>query len=106
MQGLLKKSNYFNTLLLICRILSTSARYWSILFKANSGKRARGRALFASKFYSILFEAIEEYVAGELEESRRFGFIGAAFFERLKDDLLFYLIETNASIRQDYAEFF
>ena len=75
------------------------------MFKANSGKRARGRALFASKFYSILFEAIEEYVAGELEESRRFGFIGAASFECLQDDLLFYLIETNASIGRTMVNF-
>lgn len=44
-------------------------------------------------------------MAGELEESRRFGFIGAASFECLQDDLLFYLIETNASIGQDYRKF-
>jgi hypothetical protein len=75
------------------------------LFKPGSGWRTRGRALFASNFYSIFFKAIEKYVAGELEESRRFGFIGAASFECLQDDLLFYLIETNASIGQDYGKF-
>lgn len=38
------------------------------------------------------------------EEPCRFGFIGAAFFQGMKDDLLFHFFETNAIIGQDHAE--
>src|SRR5208337_2944542 len=64
-----------------------------------------GNGVFCSNFYAILLEAIEKYVAWKLEESRRFGFIGAAFSECLKDYFPFYLFETYASIRQHDAEF-